>query len=261
MKTVEDYLSENDLKGTLKALQEKVKINPADSRLRVFLFQLLAVMGQWQRALTQLNVVGDLDDGALALVMMYRQVLTCEAYREEVFTGKKDPVFLGDPPEWAALIVQAMKCTAKGLDEKAAEIRQQAYDAAPVSPGKLDDQAFEWIADGDSRLGPILEVMLEGRYLWVPFQAISEIVIELPEDLRDTVWMPAHFTWSNGGESHGLIPTRYPESYERDDDLLALSKKTDWEQRDETTFLGFGQRMFLTDQGEFPLMDIREIHF
>ena len=82
MKTAKNYLSENDLKGTLKSLQEQVKTNPADSRLRVFLFQLLSVMGQWQRALTQLNVAGDLDDSTLAMVVMYRQVLTCEAYRE-----------------------------------------------------------------------------------------------------------------------------------------------------------------------------------
>ena len=259
MKTPENHLAKNDLNGTLKSLQEQVRTNPADSSLRIFLFQLLAVMGQWERALTQLNVIGDMDDSALAMVVMYRQVLTCEAYREEVFAGKKDPVIFGDPSEWVALLIQALKLTAEGRDAEASELRRKAFDDAPATPGKLDGKAFDWIADGDSRLGPMLEVILEGRYLWVPFNTIADIVIEPPEDLRDTVWLPSHFIWSNGGESHGLIPTRYPRSFECDDDLLALSKKTVWKQQDENTFLGLGQRMFLTDQGDFPLMDVRSI--
>ncbi len=259
MKTPEDYLAENDLKGTLTSLQELVRKKPGESRLRIFLFQLLAVMGQWERALNQLNIVGDMDDSALAMVMMYRQMLTCEAYREEVFAGRKDPVIFGDPSEWMALLIQALKMTAEGRDTEASEIRMQAFENAPATPGKLNGKLFDWIADGDSRLGPMLEVILEGRYLWVPFAVIADIVIEPPEDLRDTVWLPAYLTWSNGSASPGLIPTRYPRSFEHGDDLLALSKKTVWEQRGESTYLGLGQRMVITDQGDFSLMDVRTI--
>ncbi len=259
MKTPEDHLAENDLNGTLKSLQELVRKKPAESRLRIFLFQLLAVMGQWERALNQLNIVGEIDDSALAMVIMYRQVLTCEAYREEVFAGKRDPVIFGDPSEWMALLIQALQLTAESRDTEASEIRQRAFENAPATPGKLNGNPIDWIADGDSRLGPMLEVILEGRYVWVPFTSIAEVVIEPPEDLRDMVWLPSHFVWSNGSEGYGLIPTRYPGSFEHDDDLLALSKKTVWTQRDDNTFLGLGQRMFVTDQGEFPLMDVRSV--
>ncbi|MFO1349473.1 MAG: hypothetical protein U1F68_01835 [Gammaproteobacteria bacterium] len=36
-------------------MQEQVRKNPANAKYRVFLFQLLAVLGQWERALNQLN--------------------------------------------------------------------------------------------------------------------------------------------------------------------------------------------------------------
>ena len=58
----------------------------------------------------------------------------------------------------------------------------------------------------------MLEVILEGRYFWVPFNCIQQIRIEEPADLRDMVWTPSQFTWSNGGTAVGLIPTRYSGS-------------------------------------------------
>ncbi len=81
-----------------------------------------------------------------------------------------------------------------------------------ASAGDIDGQPFEWIADADSRLGPVLEAVINGRYYWVPFSRLSRIQIEPPEDLRDMVWMPAHLQFENGGESVALIPTRYQGS-------------------------------------------------
>ena len=77
------------------------------------------------------------------------------------------------------------------------------------SGGKAD---FEWLADADSRLGPILEAVIDGRYFWVPLENIHQIVLEKPKDLRDVVWVPAEFMWRNGGTAVGLIPSRYPGS-------------------------------------------------
>ena len=70
---------------------------------------------------------------------------------------------------------------------------------APTASGTIDGKPFEWIADADPRLGPIMEAMVDGKYYWVPFTRLSRLDIEAPADLRDQVWMPAHFTWSNGG--------------------------------------------------------------
>jgi type VI secretion system protein ImpE len=105
----------------------------------------------------------------------------------------------------------------------------------------------------------MLEAIVNGRYYWIPFQRIQTIRLEPPADLRDYVWMPAQFTWSNGGETVGLIPARYPGSPGSADPLVQLGRKTDWLECDVETWLGLGQRVLATDQGEYPLLDIRRI--
>ncbi len=259
--TAEDRLKQGDLKGALQKLQDQVRANPAKADYRVFLFQLLSVLGQWDRALTQLNVAGELDAATLAMVSMYRQVIACERFREEVFLGHQDPVLFGQPAEWIALLIQALKLTAQGRYEKSRELRERAFELAPGVSGTIDGMVFEWLADSDSRLGPVLEVMIEGRYFWVPLERIITITIEKPVDLRDVVWLPAHFTWTNGGEHYGVIPARYPASYHSDDPLFALSRKTAWRDCGEGLFLGLGQKILTTDQSDYALLDVRAIQF
>jgi type VI secretion system protein ImpE len=259
--TAEEYLKQGDLAAALQRLQEQVRAQPAKAEYRVFLFQLLAVMGQWERALTQLNVAAELDAATLAMVAMYRQVIACERFREDVFLGRQDPVVFGKPEEWVALLLSALKLTAQGEYAKSQALRNQAFELAPVVSGKIDGIEFEWLADSDVRLGPVLEAMVEGRYLWVPIQNISSIAIDKPVDLRDVAWLPAHFTWINGGESYGVMPGRYPCSYDNDDPLLALSRKTIWEDCGNELFLGLGQKILTTETTDYPLLDVRSIHF
>jgi len=253
----EQSLREGKLEDALSQLQEQVRDDPSSARLRVFLFQLLAVMGEWGRALNQLEVAGDLDPGTLAMVQAYREALHCEGLRAEIFSGRRSPLVFGEPEAWIALLMEALRLTAEGQYRKAGDLRAQAFEAAPTTSGTIDDQAFEWIADADTRLGPVLEAVVNGRYYWIPFHRIREIHVEKPEDLRDLVWMPAHFKWANSGETVGMIPTRYPGSETREDNLLRLAQKTEWDRQEGDAYLGAGQRMLATDAGDHPLMDVR----
>jgi type VI secretion system protein ImpE len=255
----ERSLGAGDLVTALKQLQEQVRGAPADAKLRVFLFQLLAVMGQWDRALDQLNVAATLDASALAMAQMYREALRCELLRADVFAGKRSPMVLGQPEQWLALLIESMLMAGRGQAGQAAQLRASAFDAAPPSPGTIDGVGFDWIADADTRLGPVLEAIINGRYYWVSFTRLRRIQIDKPEDLRDLVWMPAHFEFANGGEAVGLIPTRYPGSETSEDGAICLARKTVWQEPSPGVFHGFGQRLLATDQGEYPLMDVRDI--
>jgi len=238
-----------------------VRANPADARLRIFLFQLLAVLGNWERALNQLNVAAELDAKALAMAQMYREALQCESLRAEVFAGNKSPVVFGQPEPWLALLIESLLVAARGNPEASASLREQAFDQAPASAGSLDGKPFEWIADADVRLGPVCEAIINGRYYWLPFANLQRLDIEEPTDLRDCVWMPAHFRFTNGGEAVGVIPTRYPGSESSVDGLIQLARKTDWLEASPGLFHGAGQRMLVTQEGEFALMDVRQILF
>ena len=252
-------LREGRLDEALAQLQEQVRKDPANAKYRTFLFQLLSVMGQWERAMTQLKVVGELDAGTLAMVQAYREAVQCEALRAEVFSGERSPLVFGEPAPWVALLLEAQRHTAKDRHSQAAELRAKAFEDAPATPGTIDGQRIEWIADADTRLGPMLEAVVNGRYYWVPFDRIRRVHIEEPSDLRDVVWTPVQFTWANGGEVVGMIPTRYPGSETHEDDAIRLGRKTEWVEAAEGVYLGQGQRMIATDTGEYPLMDVRQI--
>ncbi len=255
----EQKIREGNLEEALVQLQAAVRKDPSNAGYRIFLFQLLAVLGQWERALTQLQVCGELDAGTLAMVQTYREALRCEALRQEVFTGHRSPLLFGDPEQWEALLMEALRLTAQGQPARSQDLRERAFDAAPATSGNIDGQPFQWIADADTRLGPILEAIINGRYYWVPFHHLQQIRIEPPTDLRDLVWMPAYFTLANGGETVGLIPTRYPGSEASADNQIRLARKTDWSEPAADACLGLGQRLLATDAGEYPLMEIRVI--
>lgn len=274
----QDLLKAGKVDEALVKLQEEVRSKPADAGLRVFLFQLLAVMGQWERALTQLDVAAQMDAKNLLLAQVGRQAILAENFRVEVFEGKRAPLVFGEPEEWIAWMVQANMLTAQGKFDAAAELRARALEAAPAAPGKITTGTntqgqggdgkgnlhvteFDWIADADERLGPVLEAMIEGKYYWVPFARIKEVKVEEPTDLRDMIWVSAQFFWTTGANSVGLIPVRYPGSESNADPAIRLSRKTEWLSPAPDVFTGAGQRLFTTGDNDYALLDTRSIAF
>jgi type VI secretion system protein ImpE len=255
----EEALKAADVEKSLAGLQDDVRRAPADAKKRVFLFQLLTVLGRWDRALAQLDVIGELDASALPMVFTYRDAVRCEPLREKVFAGQTSPLVFGDPQRWVALMVEALRLEAQHAYAEAWLLRDEAFAAAPATAGHLNAEPFDWIADADPRLGPMLEVVLEGRYCWVPWMHVSALRLSEPEDLRDLVWMPGEFTWSHGGTAVGLIPTRYVGSAAAADDRIRLARRTEWQEPSPGSYSGLGQRMFATDRGEYPLLEVRRV--
>ena len=243
----------------LARLENEIRGNPGDVRLRTYLFQLLALRGRWDRALSQLQMTAQLSKAAIPMAQAYREAIRCEVYRAEVFAGRRQPTILGDPPAWAGGLVESLRLLAQGNVAEASAMRSEALEAAPTTPGRIGDTAFEWIADADSRLGPMCEAIIDGKYVWVPFTALSGVKIESPTDLRDLVWASGQLAFTNGGGTVALLPTRYPGSEASDDPAIFLARKTVWEERDPETYVGLGQRLWATDQGEFALLDGRDI--
>jgi len=252
----ERAVREGDLQSALQHLQDQIRSRPADADLRVFLFQLLCVLGQWERAQTQLKVAADLDAKALAMAQMYREAIRCEMLRAEVFEGKRSPIVFGEPAEWIALLIES-RSTADATRSRT--LREQAFETAPPSAGSINGEKFEWIADADMRLGPVCEAVINGQYYWVPFERLARIELEPPADLRDLVWMPALFQFANGGETVGVIPTRYPGSQDSDDPQVSLARKTLWVEGPPDVFSGLGQRVLTTNNGDIALLDVRTI--
>ncbi|ODU08351.1 MAG: virulence protein SciE type [Rubrivivax sp. SCN 71-131] len=242
----------------LVALKSEIRAAPAEASLRVYLFQLLAVMGQWRKSLEALQLAAQLDPKAQPMARTYREAIACEMLRADVFAGRRSPSILGEPPPWMGLLTQALERLGKGDAGAAAALRSQAFEQAPTSSGTLDDEPFEWIADADSRLGPVCELLVKGSYYWVPFAAIRSIGFEKPQDLRDFVWTACEVTLTSGGTLAGFVPTRYPGS-ETAADSLRLARRTEWTDLGGEHASGLGQRVWLADGDDHALLDARRL--
>lgn len=255
-------LRTGNLAGALSALQADVRRAPHDARLRVFLFQLFAIIGEWDRARRQLAVAADLNAGCLLLAQAYGAVVASEQRRERVFAGNVAPSCLGEPPAWLLELAQALVADAAGEPSTAAALRRSALSSAPAIPGTLSGVPFAWIADADGRLGPVFELMLHGRYFWVPMARVRSLKAQAVHDLRDLVWLPVEVTWTDGHASAGFMPTRYPRTAEFGDARLALSQTTAWPTSSGGgTAIGAGQRMWTTDLDDYGLLEHRSITF
>lgn len=254
--SVADHIKAGRLTAALDALQNQIRANGAEAQLRLSLVQLLCVMGNWERARTQLQALSSLGDEYKTWTAMMGQALLGEALRRDVFAGRTTPLVLGEPAPWIAQMIQAI---VPGDPAQRAAVRAAAFEAAPATPVKINGQDAPWVADADSRLGPILEAIMEGKYYWIPFERIKRLSIALPTDLRHLVWIPAQATWTSGGESAVLIPVRYPASEAAADDRLRLARMTTWEELDGGQAAGVGQRMIVAGDSEYPLLEIRTL--
>ena len=257
--TVDELFRSGRPEDALASLQQSVRATPGDPKLRVALFQLLSVLGQWERAVNALEALAQLDTSSLLLARMYQPVLRAELLREEVFAGRRGPLLFGESEPWINSLVQANELVARSDFAAAEVLREQAFEAAPATPGKINGSPFAWLMDADSRLGPVLEVIMEGRYLWMPFCRIHHLRLPAPSAWRDLVWAPASFRWRDGSEASGHIPVRYPGTQTGSDGQAKLARRTDWIEKPNGFSLGLGQRLLTTDQEDYPLLETREI--
>jgi len=250
-----------NLEFVLKNVQQQIRLHPEDIKQRILLFQIQVLRGDWDKAGTQLDIIKDLDQSVRFMVQTYQHVLICEKIRQDVFQGVRKPMIFGEPEPWIALMLEALRLDVVGEHDKATILRTDAFTQASACAGYIDGRPFSWFADADSRLGPVLEVIVNGQYYWAPFVRFKQINLMAPTDLRDFAWLPAEFVWSNGGEAIGFIPSRYSGSELSGDSFIQMSRRTEWQQVSTDTFYGLGQKIFTTDQYDCPLLDIRKIQF
>ena len=252
-------LRSGDLDGARVALIEAARTQPADIPTRLFLFQLLAVQGEWDKAEKQLAALARLSPEAAMLSTVYAQAIAAERDRAAVFAGTATAAIHGGAP-WAQGIADALHVEAAGDPAAAQALRDEAFDQAPDTPGTIgegdDARRFEWIADADPRFGPVMEAIAGGRYGLLPFAEIEAIDSEGPRDLRDLVWYPAEVTMKAGARVAMLLPTRYPSL--GDDPGERLARATGWSDGG----LGSGAHLWsFSDGDDLALPSVRHVRF
>src|SRR6267154_609554 len=137
-----DLLKRGELDAAVARLLDQVRADPANSKLRVFLFQLSCVTGAWARAKTQLDVALGMDNEVMLMSRVYSGAIDCEEERRKAFEGEAAPTIFGDPQPWMAELFEALRLDRRGEHEAAAALRARAFEAAPATEGRIDGQDF-----------------------------------------------------------------------------------------------------------------------
>lgn len=225
-----EYFRAGKLDLAIESLTEEVRREPLDTKRRTFLFELLCLAGQFERAEKQLDVLAQAGQQAEMGALVYQSALLAEKSRQEFF--EKQEYSLHGP-------------------------------AREELSGELNDRAFQSISDADPRIGPRLEVFVGGRYVWIPFEYIETLIMEPPRRVRDLLWAPAivrtspDFQVRDLGEV--LLPVLYPFSYRHSNDEVRLGRLTVWEQDADGAEIPFGQKLFVADGEEVPLLELRKL--
>jgi len=258
---IQELLHAGNLSQVVEELTQKVKKSPTDMQLRIFLFEVLSFQGDFLRANRQLDVVSQYNAENELATQVYKDILQAELQRQEVFGKGVKPHFVFDEPEYVTWHIEAIQALhaedlakAKELLDRSAEMRQ------PLK-AQVNGKPCSEFLDGDDRIGPFLEAIVNQVYLWIPFEDISKITITAPKFLRDLLWVQAHLESPKGPIGAAFLPVLYPESHTSDQELVRLGRMTVWEALGDTILLGKGQHSFMIDGNEQAILEIKEIEF
>lgn len=258
---IQQQLKDGNLTAAIAANKAAIRKAPTDPDLRFMLFQTLSLAADWEAASNQLIAYSELVGRQSPLPILFNDVIRAEVRRKHVFLGEEAPTVFGEPPEWISYLVQSVAHAAKGDYATATSLRAEALNLATPVAGSVNGTAFEWIMDGDSRISTVFEAIIHGQYYWVPQSRIRSVTFEEPTQARDAIWAPVSLGLENEAEISAFIPVRYPGAAKWTSDTLKLARQTDWETPADGYYVGLGQRVLMTNDGEFPLLDIRQIEF
>lgn len=256
-------LKEGNLDAALSQAKAAVRGDPGDIDARARLLLMFCLSGEWDRADAQLQALLTSGPMEAPIWKQYQMLLRLEQQRRDAFGTGEVPAIVGEPQDWMAGFGKAFTLHQSGDVAGGAALRAEALEAVPPTAGQIGGTEFDWIMDGDSRLGPMLEAFLptEADYCWVPFSLLESLQVEKPSQIIHFLWAPAHFTWKDGIVLHGFVPTRYIDTEAAGDPALSLARGTEWVDRGDEVFEGRGQRVLLTAEDDFPLLEIREARF
>ncbi len=218
------------LNEAVRALGEELRANPADTKRRTFLFELLCFAGEFDRADKQLDVLSGGGRDAGIGTLLYRAAIAAERTRTEMFRERRFPG--GEVPA--------------------------------ASGGVVNGQPFLTFSDLDPRIGSRLEIYAAGNYMWIPAQHVTSLEIPPPKRLRDLLWTPAVVQTSEAFKVRDLgevlVPVLAPLSFEHPDDQVRLGRSTVFDDVNGEQ-VPFGQKLFVIDGEEVPLLEVRRIEF
>jgi type VI secretion system protein ImpE len=261
MPTAKELLDAGKLAGAIEAATAEVKANPTDVPRRTTLFELLCFAGEWDRAEKQIDVIGQQSVQAAMAVQVYRANIQAERSRERLFDAGVAPHFLTEPTPYVDTQLEALASYKGGDIAGARALLDKAEEARPAISGTWNGQKFLDIRDYNDLTAPILELVVKDKYVWLPLDQVRKVAIEPPKKLRDLLWIPARIEAKDGTVGEVFLFALYPGSHRHAEEAVRLGRKTEWKDAGGDLYVGAGQRLFLVDEDDRPILEARTLEF
>ena len=261
MSQAKAFFDAGQLNSAIGELTREVKEHPADASLRTFLFEMLCFAGEWDRAEKQLDALGHQDVRTEIGVQVYRNNIKAERDRRRLFSDGLQPHFLTEPPAYIDLHLAVINRLREGKTVEARDTLDRAEEERPALAGTFNGKRFEDFRDWDDVVGPVLELIINGQYTWLPFEHIRSMEVNAPKHTRDLVWASARIQATDGTIGEVYIPALYAGSSEHTSDQVRLGRMTDWKRLSDDLSVAVGLRLFLMDGEDKPLYEARSVEF
>jgi type VI secretion system protein ImpE len=257
--TAKELFDAGDLTAAIAKIGDELKNDPADTRRRTFLFEMLCLSGDLDRAAKQLDVIARGGAESEVAVQQYRGALQCEKLRRLCFTDGLRPGLPKNIPAYTDMHLDAINHIRQNRVDEARALLEQAAELRPEVNCAINGDMFDDIRDADDLMAPFLEVFTLNNYSWVPWEMVATVTIPPPKHLRDLIWTPAMVELTIGSLGEVLLPALYAQSYSHTDNQVKLGRATAWRADIEGLALASGQRLLATGDRDWPLLEIREI--
>ncbi len=254
-----EHFDAGRLGEALAALRAEVKEAPSDLSRRHFLFELLCLAGDLERADVHLEAMAQLGPEAAVTVSLNRQLLRAEQARQQFFTDGRLPEFLDQPTPVLKMHLEASILIREQKPAEAAALLEKAEEQRPKCSGVCNGQPFADFRDLDDLTAPVFEVLTStGKYYWVPMDRVELVEFRPPARPRDLIWRRAHMVVQGGPDGEVFLPALYAGTHQETDDRLRLGRATDWSGGNGVPVRGKGQRIFLVGEESLAIQEFQE---
>jgi len=253
-----DYLARGDTEGAVKAASAALRDQPLDLSTRLLLIDLFCINADWDRAARQTDVLESLNLVPAGVPESYRLLCRAERQRAEfAATGAPAPVWMVEPPGWAADHFAGLERLRAGSPDEAKLLLDRSEAARPDVTGRLGDRAFEGFRDLDDALGPLLEVVTQQGLTYAAWEDVRYLDVAPPAAARDFLWAPARLALKQGPIGKVYLPALYLGSAAGPDGTVRLGRETRWRDLGGGLAAGLGLKMFLTGDDAVSLFELR----
>jgi type VI secretion system protein ImpE len=254
-----EFFHAGSLDRAIDAASSAVKARPDDSSSRGLLSELLCFAGDFERADTHLDVLGDRHPDLAVGLALFRQLLRAERARRDFFDHGRIPALLEAPAGDTRLRLEASVHIRGGAAPDAARLLAAAESARRHPRGTCNGRPFDDLRDLDDLTASVFEVLTgTGKYYWIPLERVELVEFHPPQRPRDLLWRRCRMVVRDGPDGEVFVPAIYPPAAARSapDDRARLGRMTSWSGADDGPVRGVGLRTFLVGDEARSIMEL-----